>query len=299
MNAAVRLLEDAIPASVHLQVQVPEGHPSTAVLGTERAGTGALVDAGGLIVTVNYVVLGARSIAVTLLDGRELPGEVVAQDFFSGVALVRVPGEGWPALPVRQPPEVAVGDEVFILASVGGGERRASSGAVTSVGTFDANWEYTLDRAVFSTAMNPGLGGGPLVDTRGRLVGVVSLNLNEIGRFSLAIPVEHYRDHRDELLRFGRRASRPSRAWLGLFCYTLREHVVIAGLLPGGPAEVAGLGQGDVILAIDDRRVATRRELYAHLWSHRAGERVALEVYRKNEVLRFDVPSADVEEFFA
>ncbi len=147
--------------------------------------------------------------------------------------------------------------------------------------------------------MNPGLGGGPLLDNLGRVVGVVSLNLNEIGRFALAIPIEHYRDHRDELLRFGRRPSRPTRAWLGVYCYTLRNHVVVAGLLPAGPAERAGITQGDVIITIDERQVATRKELYDQLWSHRAGDQVALQVYRNNEVVSVDVSSENVEEFFA
>jgi len=188
MNASVRLLEETLPAIVHLRVEVPEGHPSAAVLGTERAGTGTFVDPTGLIVTVNYVVLGASTAQVTLADGREAVGQVLAQDFASGVALLKVPVPGLPALAVRTPPELAVGEDVFIVASVGDGGKRASSGGVTSVGAFDANWEYTLDRAIFTTAMNPGLGGGPLIDTHGRLVGIVSLNLNEIGRFSLSIP---------------------------------------------------------------------------------------------------------------
>ena len=152
---------------------------------------------------------------------------------------------------------------------------------------------------LFTTAMNPGLGGGPLIDVRGRLVGVVSLNLNEIGRFSLSIPIECYRDHREELLRYGRRPSRASRAWLGLYCYTLRSHVVIAGLLSGAPGEQAGLAQGDVVLAIDDQEVASRRELYDRLWLHRAGEPVVLRVYRNGEMLSVEVTSGDVEDFFA
>jgi serine protease Do len=298
MNATVHLLEETLPATVHLQVAVPEEHPSTAVLGTERSGTGTMIDGGGLILTVNYVVLGARGVTVTLFDGRELQGEVVAQDFASGIAVVRVPGDGYPVLPMRQAPEVEAGDDVFILASVGDSGRRASSGGVTAVALFDANWEYALDPAIFSTAMNPGLGGGPLVDTHGRIVGVVSLNLNEIGRFSLAIPIGHFRDHRDELLRFGRRTSRASRAWLGLYCYTLRNHVVVAGLLPNGPGSAGGLAQGDVILAIDDRKVASRRELYDRLWARRAGERIALQVYRDNAVQTLEITSGDVEEFF-
>jgi len=58
MNASVRLLEDTLPSTVHLRVEVPDSHPSATVLGTERAGTGTLVDPSGLIVTVNYIVLG-------------------------------------------------------------------------------------------------------------------------------------------------------------------------------------------------------------------------------------------------
>ena len=299
MNASVRLLEETLPATVHLRVAVPEGHPSAAVLGAERAGTGTLVDTGGLILTVNYVVLGANGITVTLFDGRELAAELVAQDYYSGVALVAMTGGAFPALPVRSLPEAAVGDDVFILASVGESARRASSGGISSVAPFDANWEYTLDRAIYSTAMNPGLGGGPLVDTLGRVVGVVSLNLNEIGRFALAVPIEHYRDWRGELLQYGRRASRPSRAWLGIFSAVVRRHVIVAGVLPGAPAAEAGLAQGDVVLAVDDAEVTSRRDFYDRLWSRRAGERVQLQVYRNTATLTLTVVSGDVEDFFA
>ena len=217
----------------------------------------------------------------------------------AGIALVQVVGDEFTALPVVEGLMPAVGDEVFIVASVGDAGRRASSGGITSLEAFDANWEYTLESAIYASAMNPGLGGGPLLDCRGRVAGVVSLNLNEIARFSLAIPIAHYRDHRDELLRFGRRTTRPSRAWLGLYCYTLREHVVIAGLLPGGPAEAAGMAQGDVVVAVGDAKVETRRDFYERLWSHRAGAEVALRIFRDERLQTIAVPSANVEEFFA
>src|SRR6185295_16394406 len=142
MNASVRLLEETLPATVHIQVSVPEEHPSTAVLGNERVGTGTVIDPSGLVLTVNYIVLGARTVEATLMDGRELPGEVIAQDFWSGIALVKIPGDGHPVLSLPTASELEVGDDVFILASVGEGGRRASSGGVTSLGPFDANWEY-------------------------------------------------------------------------------------------------------------------------------------------------------------
>src|SRR5262249_57583921 len=97
-----------------------------------------------------------------------------------------------PSLRLRRSSELHLGDEVFLVAGGGEGEARISNGGVSHLGPFDANWEYVLERAIMTTAMNPGLGGGPLLDLQGRVVGVVSLNLNEIGRFSLPIPPPHY-----------------------------------------------------------------------------------------------------------
>jgi S1-C subfamily serine protease len=299
VNAAVSLIERVIRSSVHIQSIIPEGHPSSGILGTERMGSGAVVDASGLVLTVNYVVLGADEIHATLLDGREFVAEVAAQDFASGLALLRLPAEDLPALPVRASTDLRLGDEVFIMASAGEAGARIASGNVTYIGPFDANWEYTLDRAIMTTALNPGLGGGPLVDRLGHAVGIVSLSLNEIARFSLAIPAECFLAHRDELIRHGRRTTVSPRAWMGVFCYTLRDHVVIAGLLPGSPAERAGLKAGDVILTIDGRDIADRRALYQQLWTHRAGDPVSLKVFRNNEVRTVEVATADAEEFFA
>jgi len=299
MNASVHLLEDTLPSTVHLQVSVPEAHPSVPVLGAERAGTGTIVDDAGLIVTVNYVVLGARKATVTTIEGQTHVADVVAHDFATGVAVLRASRSEGVALPIRPADDVAIGEDVFIAASVGDASRRAASGGVTAITAFDANWEYSLDPAIFTSAMNPGLGGGPLVDVQGRLLGIISLNLNEVGRFSLGIPIACFRDHRDELLKFGRRKTRASRAWLGLFCYTLSDHVVIAGLVPGAPGDVAGLKPGDILLGIDRRRIGTRRDFYGDLWSRPAGTSVSLEFYRKDEVCTLEVPSVDVEEFFA
>jgi serine protease Do len=298
VNAAFGLIERVLPSTVHIQAQVPEAHPSARILGTERMGSGTVVDPGGLLLTANYVVLGAERVKVTLLDERAYIAEVVRHDFASGLALVRVAEQQLPALPLRRTSDLALGEEAFIVASVGEGAARVSNGAISYLGHFDANWEYVLDRAIMTTAMNPGLGGGPLLDTRGRVLGIVSLNLSEIGRFSLAIPADYYLDGRDTFLG-GRPPARATRAWLGIFCYAVKEHVVIAGLLPGGPGEHAGLKAGDVILAVDGQDVADRRSLYRLLWAHRSGEPVTLKIFRGREQRTVTVASGDVEEFFA
>ena len=299
MNASVKLIELVVPATVALKTQVAEEHPSASILGTERLGTGVVVDAGGLILTVNYVVLGASTVEVTLLDDTVVEGKVAAQDFASGLAVVDIGGAALAALKLCPSRELQVGQEIFIVAAAAENKRRANDGAITSLGQFDAYWEYSLDRAITTTAMNPGLGGAPLLDSLGRVAGIVSLDLNEIGRFTLAIPVDDYFEHRDELLRHGRRITRPPRAWIGFYCYTFREHVVIAGVLPGAPGEQAGLRSGDVVLAVDDQHISGRRELYTYLWQQPPGALINFRVFRNNQVAQVAVSSGNAEEFFA
>ena len=298
VNAAVSLIERVLPATVHIQAQIPDSHASAQLLGTERMGSGTVVDPAGIILTVNYVVLGAEQVRVTLADNRSFAAETLGHDFASGLALLRIPECDCTALPVRRTTDLALGEDAFMVASVGPGSARVSNGVISSLGPFDANWEYVLERAITTTAMNPGLGGGPLLDTLGRLIAVVSLNLSEIGRFSLAVPADYYLDARDRLLA-GQPAPTAMRAWLGIFCYGMREHVVIAGLLTGGPGDRAGLKTGDVILSVDGTDIADRGSFYRCLWRHRAGEEIVLKIARGRDLRTVTVAAGDVEEFFA
>ena len=299
MNASVKLIEQVIPSTVTIRVTVPSQHQSAQLLGTERMGSGAVIDTDGYILTVNYIVIGASSVRVSMADNTQLDAEVVAQDFASGIAVLKVSKTGFPPLPLQSSAGLRTGDEVFLVASSGEENgRRIDGGGLTSVSRFDAYWEYSLERALTSTAMNPGLGGGSMFDMYGRMVGVVSLSPNEIGKFSLAIPVEYFTDHKDELLRYGRRVTRSSRAWIGMYSYTLKEHIVIAGLLPDGPGAKAGLKAGDVVLALDEKELTDRRAFYQQLWSRPAGETVLFRVFRNNAVQSIPVVSVSVEEFF-
>jgi S1-C subfamily serine protease len=299
VNASVKLIEQVTPSTVAIHVTVPQHHPSAVALGTERMGSGAIVDPAGYILTVNYIAIGASTIQVTLLDDNQYEAEIAAQDFASGIAVLKIPEGRFPAVPLRSSAGLQPGEEVFLIASSGEGNgRRLNGGGLTTIGPFDAYWEYCLERALICTAMNPGLGGGPMFDMNGRMVGVVSLNLGEVGKFSLAIPTEHFTEHREELLRYGRRVSRPSRAWLGMYSYPLRDHIVIAGLVPGSPGDKAGLKAGDVLLTIDGQEVSDRRQMYELLWSRRAGEAIAFRIFRNNAVRTVAVVSGNVEEFY-
>ena len=299
MNASVKLIEQVLPATVSIHTTVPQQHPSAMLLGTERMGSGTVISSDGYILTVNYIVIGATSLQVNLLDNTQYDAEIAAQDFASGTAVLKVAANGIPSVPLHPSGDLKPGDDVFLVASSGEDSgRRVNGGAIMSVAPFDAYWEYATDRALVCTAMNPGPGGGPMFDMHGRMVGITYLNLNEVGRFSLAIPVENFIQHKDELLRYGRRVSQPSRAWIGMYSYTLRDHLVIAGLLPGGPGDKAGLKAGDVVLAVDDQEVSDRRKFYDYLWGKPAGETVLFRVFRHNSVRDIAVISSSVEQFF-
>jgi S1-C subfamily serine protease len=299
MNASLKLLQSVLPTSVGLRVTIPAAHASAQILGTDRMGSGTLIDASGIVLTVNYIALGSDTIEVTLVDETRVRGQVIAQDFFSGLTAIKIPGNGHPAARWAGGDGLHTGQDVFIVASAGGSQRRVNSGAISSLASFDAFWEFHLERAILTTAMNPGLGGGGLFNNRGELVGVISLDLNEVGRYTLGIPVDHFFTHREELLRYGKRVSRPPRAWVGFYCYMLREHVVIAGVLPGTPGERGGLRPGDVVLSVDDVPVALRCDLYQRVWEHRPGDLIRFHVFRDDAVVQVEVQGTDVEQFFA
>ena len=298
MDASAELVKRLLPSVVNIHTEVPAEHPSASILGTERMGSGTIIDSSGLILTVNYVVMGAKKIQVSPDQGRRLKAELLAQDFDVGLAVLRVkrqglaPAELGPSLPTT------CGTPVFIIASTGPRERRVAGGVVSYLGEFEAYWEYLLDRGIVSTAVNPGFGGGPLFTLRGQMIGVVYLNLNEIIRNSLAISIESFRESEAELLRYGRVVSRPRRAWLGVFAHPLEEGVVVAGLVPHGPGERSGLREGDVIVSLNSEGIPTRKQLYLSLWRYGPGDRITLEVMRDNVLKRVEVTSGDRADFY-
>jgi S1-C subfamily serine protease len=297
MDASVEFVKQLLPSVVNVRATVPRQHPSTRILGDERMGSGLVVDSAGLVLTVNYVVMGAGTVEIAPLKGRRARAEVVALDYEVGLALLRVKRQGLPAVTLAtETPER--GDSVVVVASSGVHEVRVSGGIVTYLGEFEAYWEYLLDRGIVSNASNPGFGGGGLFALSGRAVGLVYVNLNEVARNSLAIPVDCYRQHATELLRYGRVVSRPRRAWLGVFAHALDDGVIIAGMVPGGPGEKGGLREGDLIVSLNAQELSTRREFYTSLWRHEPGERLTFEVMRDNAVRRLEVTGGDREEFF-
>lgn len=300
MNANPLPLQKVARATVAIHCQVPPTHPSVAIgLGADRRGTGAIVSADGLILTVNYVVMGAENAIVTLAGGEQVSARVVARDFTTSLGLLKIDGSGFPHLDAVSSETCKLGDEVFMVSSLGGEKRCGDTGLITYLGQFDAAWEFVLERCVCVTAsaLNIGLNGGPICNSRGQLIAVSYLTFADLVRPILGIPAECFLSGRDELIRHGRRVSAPPRMWLGLLSYTLREHVVIAGVMPGSPGEKAGLRQGDLVLAADGAEIHERKALYDAINRHRPGECVRLRVLRNNEVHTIDVAAIVVDDF--
>jgi len=187
----------------------------------------------------------------------------------------------------------------LILSSLGAEKRCADTGIITYLGPFDAAWEFVLDRCVCVTAsaLNIGLSGGPILNSKGQIIAFSYLNFADLVRPVLAIPGECFLSGRDELVRHGHRVSTPPRLWLGVLSYTVREHVVIAGVMPGSPGEKAGLQQGDLVLSADGNEIHERRALYDAINRHRPGERVQLRILRKNQVYHLEIPAIVVDDY--
>ena len=293
MDAPVTVPRNVVPSVVFLRSEVPASHPSTAMLGTERLGTGVAV-AADRVLTAHYLVLGASTLEVAGFDG--LPRAVLRTviDHDSGFAVLIL--DGPPLPPARISGDPRPGLPVFLMSCTAERERKGTTGHVTRIGPFEAFWEYMLDRAIITTAINPGLAGAPLFDPSGALLGLVSLGLTTVGRYSLAIPIDLYLERREAMDEGvdGRRA----RAWIGFYPQGFDGGVVISGVVATGPAESAGLQVGDFVLSVDGERVTTLRELYGAIWRKAPGEALRLQVLRESAIRMVEVVGGDREAFY-
>jgi S1-C subfamily serine protease len=231
-------------------------------------------------------------------DGKTREVSRVSLDHETGLALLFLHGLELRPACLGRAGAVMPGQPVFMLTCTNDHERKGATGHVSVVGPFEAFWEYMLDRAIMTTAINPGLAGAPLFDGDARLIGIVSLGLAAVGRYSLAIPVDLYLERRSELESGQRATGHRARAWVGFYPQALDGTVVVTGVVPGGPAEAAGLERGDVVLSVDGDAVCNLRELYLALWRRGPGEKVGLQVLRNSSIRVAEITAGDREEFY-
>ena len=207
-------------AIVKLQARALPNARSAATLGTEREGTGVVIDDGGLIVTIGYLVIEADEVTIVDDRGRSLPARVVGYDHASGLALVRpiAPFEATP-LPLGDSTKLTETDPVLIVNHAGRSE--VTLAYVVSRRTFTGSWEYLLDRAIFTSPPSLNWSGAALVDKDGALLGVGSLILRDATQAephvpgNMFVPIDLLKPILLDLVNSGRRAG-PARPWLGV-----------------------------------------------------------------------------------
>ncbi len=296
MDSPVIIPREAVGTTVFLRSRIPARHPSAAVLGEERLGTGVAVGPQRVL-TAHYLVLGAAKVEAVAADGKPRAVRRVTLDHETGLALLALEG------PELRPAQLADGENVepglpiFMLTCTGEHERKGATGHVSAVAPFEAFWEYMLDRAIMTTAINPGLAGAPLFDADARLIGVVSLGLAAVGRYSLAIPVDLYLRHREEF-ESDAGPDRPQRAWVGFYPQAYDGGVVLTGVVPDAPADKAGLTRGDLVLSVDGTPVSNLRELYREMWKKSPGQSLSFQLLRESAIHIVEVLAGNRREFY-
>jgi serine protease Do len=285
------------------------------LLARERSsGSGVILDASGYIVTNAHVVEGARRVQVRLArpengapgasilkgPGQTVAARVVGTDSETDLAVLKVEQSGLPALTLGDSEALRQGQLVFAFGSPLGLEDSVTSGIVSAV----ARQLRPDDPMIYvqtDASINPGNSGGPLVDTAGQVVGINTLILSQSGGnegIGFAAPSNIVRNVFDQI----RRTGRVVRGQIGAQVQTVTPAlaaglglqrpwgVVVADVVPGGPAEAAGLRGGDLVLSLDGKTQENARQLEVNLYRRSVGETVSLEVLRGADKLTVRVP---------
>jgi S1-C subfamily serine protease len=265
--------EEFASALVTVQASIAPDGRTVPILGDQRTGSGVLIDTRGLIVTVGYLLLEATDITVTFQNGTAIPATLVANDTVSGLALLRADDSA--ELPVTTPirlgrsSTLASDERVIVLPS--GGLDAAASVRIQSRRQFSAPWEYLLDEAIYTSPPVRNFSGAALINRDAELIGVGTLalqNITDSGSTAvpgnLFIPVDLLKSRLGAMLSSSWPDADNARPWLGLM---IDSEVSVSRVLDGSPAQLAGVADGDIILAIDDVHVPSREALYRALWS--------------------------------
>lgn len=292
------------PAVVNVEVArrmkrrglLPRGHQEI-----RGGGSGFLFTPDGYILTNSHVVHGAGEIGITLSNGRQLPAHLVGDDPDTDLAVIRVDASGLPHAMLGDSRSLRAGQLVVAIGNPYGFQCTVTAGVVSAVGRSLRTRSGRLIDDVIQTdaALNPGNSGGPLVTTRGVVVGVNTAVILPAQGICFAIPSAIAEFVASRLVRDGRirrgyigmagQNISLHRRLVALHSLTAEQGVLVAGVEPGCPAEKAGLDPGDVIIAIGDRTVGSVDDLHRQLSEECIGCPVPLTVLRKAEKLALTV----------
>jgi serine protease Do len=279
------------------------------------SGSGVIVDAEGYIVTNAHVVENATRLEVDLplaatggasgrsiikRRGRTVGAQVVAIDRETDIAVIKVEARGLPTLTFGDSDELRPGQIVLAFGSPLGLESSVTMGVVSAVAR-QLQPEDPMIYIQIDAPINPGNSGGALVDTEGRLVGINTLIFSQSGGnegIGFAAPSNIVRNVFGQIRKYGR----VRRGEIGVHAQTITPvmaealdlttdaAVVLSDVIPGGPAEKAGLEPGDLVVALDGKRMENGRQFRINIYTRGTAESVSIEVQRGTRHMTVRVP---------
>jgi S1-C subfamily serine protease len=287
-RAVIGVVDRLTPSVVSVRITAQDGRGGTG----QGAGSGFVIAPDGFIITNHHVVEKASSVSIVFTDGRELSARVVGSDPATDLALLRVAEGGLIPVDIARSETLRVGQLVIAIGNPLGFQSSVSTGVVSALGRNLRGQSGRLIENIIQTdvALNPGNSGGPLVDSRGRVVGVNTAMIRMAQGLCFAIPSSTMTWVVSELMT----AGRVHRAVLGIvgqtrpvnrrvqreFNLTEPSAVEVVSLMANGPAQSAGLREKDVIVSMDGHGISSVDDLQRMLARTTAGKAVAITVIR-------------------
>ena len=264
-------------------------------------GSGVIISADGYIVTNNHVVEGADELTVTLNDNREFSARIIGTDKTTDLALIKVDGKGLPTLPVGDSDKLKVGEWVIAVGNPFGLNNTVTAGIVSAKArSLGANGVESFIQT--DAAINQGNSGGALVNVAGELVGINAMLYSQTGSYAgygFAIPTTIMKKVVDDLKQYGTvQRAMIGIAGLDVHAYIdqqkektnevdlgTNEGVYVQKVEDGGAASEAGIAEGDVITAVDGKKVTKMAELMEALANKRPGDKISIEYMHNKRTL--------------
>jgi S1-C subfamily serine protease len=305
-RAVTAAVERVSPSVVNVEVQQaarPGTGRSRSAEPRERrgGGSGFVFTPDGLILTNSHVVHDATRIEVTLADGRRAPAHTIGDDPATDLAVIRIDVSGLQAVPLGDSQQLRPGQMAIAIGNPYGFQSTVTAGVISALGRSLRSYSGRLIEDVIQTdaALNPGNSGGPLVDSRGQVIGVNTATILPAQGICFAIGINTAKFVASRLLRDGR----IRRSYIGVSAQTVPIHrrvvrfynlpretgVVVVGIEDRSPARTASLREGDVIVMLDDKPVAGVDDLHRLLTDAQVGARCALTVIRHTERLTLPI----------